>query len=92
MEKETSPSTAVPSGATDCFPWNTHGCAPIHWLVNVLYIHVEWLNSNTPNTVQKGLVVPGQDGVKVVHGSYYGVGIYLSPDPSFSLGQVVCIN
>ena len=44
------------------------------------------------DTVQKGLVIPGKDGVKVVHGSYYGVGIYLSPDPSFSLKQVVCIN
>lgn len=38
-----------------------------------------------PDIVQKGLVVPGQDGVKVAHGSRFGVGIYLSPDPSFSL-------
>ena len=35
--------------------------------------------------VQKGLIVPGEKGVEVEHGSRYGVGIYLSPNADFSL-------
>jgi len=36
----------------------------------------------------KGLVVPGTHGVRVVNGSSYGVGIYLSQCPRYSLSYV----
>ncbi|XP_065906292.1 uncharacterized protein [Dysidea avara] len=41
--------------------------------------------SALPSIVQKGLIVPGEKGVEVEHGSRYGVGIYLSPNADFSL-------
>ena len=38
-------------------------------------------------SVRTGLQVPGKEsGVAVANGSRYGVGIYLSPDPEYSLG------
>lgn len=40
--------------------------------------------ANVNSIADKGLLMPGQ--VKVAHGSAYGRGIYVSPDPSFALG------
>ena len=42
--------------------------------------------NNLPSIVSKGLLVPGTERVRVVHGSAYGVGIYVGTSPSVSLG------
>jgi hypothetical protein len=45
------------------------------------------LSESLPSIVQHGLVIPDKKyGIKVRCGSSLGLGIYLSPDPTFSLG------
>ena len=41
---------------------------------------------NLPSIVSKGLLMPGTDNVRVMHGSAYGVGIYVGTSPVVSLG------
>lgn len=40
---------------------------------------------NLPSIVSKGLLMPGTEKVRVVHGSAYGVGIYVGTSPVVSL-------
>ncbi len=49
------------------------------WLPAVTLFHGTHM-SNVESIVRLGLVVPGSLGVRVAHGSSFGVGIYLSSE------------
>ena len=59
---------------------------PLVSFICPLYITIDPFTFLCIHLVQHGLVIPGQDNkIKVRCGSSLGVGIYLSPDPTFSL-------